>query len=261
MKKRSTIVKLFLLLLAIGLLSARWKERRPTIYIIGDSTVKNGKGDGSNGQWGWGSILPTYFDTTRLSVENYALGGTSTRTYFTKGLWEKVLNKLKKDDFLIMQFGHNDSSPLDDTARARGTLKGFGNESKEIYNPITKQQEVVHTYGWYLSKFIKEAKRKGAQVIVCSPIPRNKWIGNKLQRDTDNYPKWAKEVATREQVSFIPLHDLIADYYNQIGEDQVNTFFPSDHTHTNLEGARRNAEIIVETIEKLPDNNLKDYLK
>lgn len=261
MKKRSTLIKLILLLLVIGFFSATWKEERPTIYVIGDSTVKNGKGDGSNGQWGWGSLLPAYFDTTRLIVENHALGGTSTRTYFTKKLWEKVLNKLKKDDFLIMQFGHNDSGPLDDTARARGTLKGFGNESKEIYNPITKQQEVVHTYGWYLSKFIKEAKTKGARVIVCSPIPRNKWIGNKLQRDTDNYPKWAKEVATREQVSFIPLHDLIADYYDQIGQDQVNTFFPSDHTHTNLEGARKNAEIVAETIGKLSDNKLKEYLK
>lgn len=261
MKRRNTVVIFSLLLFAIGLLSATWKERRPIIYLIGDSTVKNGKGDGSNGQWGWGSILPAHFDTTRIAVKNQALGGTSTRTYLTKGLWEKVLNKLKKGDFLMIQFGHNDSSPLDDTARARGTLKGVGDESKEIYNPITKQQEIVHTYGWYLSKFVKEAKAKGVKVIICSPIPRNQWKQNKVIRSVDSYGQWAEKVAKKENVGFIDLNRLVADYYDQVGEKQVNTFFPSDHTHTNLEGASKNAEIVAKTIEKLPNNKLKQYLK
>jgi lysophospholipase L1-like esterase len=248
----------FLFLLLVAMKSV---ETKPVLYIIGDSTVKNGKGDGSNGQWGWGSILSTHFDTTRIAVKNQALGGTSTRTYLTKGLWEKVLNKLQKGDFLMIQFGHNDSSPLDDTARARGTLKGVGDESKEIYNPITKQQEIVHTYGWYLSKFVKEAKAKGVKVIICSPIPRNQWKQNKVIRSVDSYGQWAEKVAKQENVGFIDLNRLVADYYDQVGEKQVNTFFPSDHTHTNLEGARKNAEIVAKTIEKLPNNKLKQYLK
>ncbi|WP_052017050.1 hypothetical protein [Arcticibacter svalbardensis] len=53
------------------------------------------------------------------------------------------MKKLKPEDYIIMQFGHNDGSPLDDTARARGMIKGVGDEFKEIYNPIIKQQEVV----------------------------------------------------------------------------------------------------------------------
>ncbi|MFX5752271.1 hypothetical protein ABTE32_22895, partial [Acinetobacter baumannii] len=72
----------------------------------------------------------------------------------------------------MMQFGHNDSSPLDDTARARGTIKGIGEDSTEIYNPIRKMKEMVHTYGWYMRKFANDAKAKGATVIICSPIPR-----------------------------------------------------------------------------------------
>ena len=49
----------------------------PTLFLIGDSTVRNGKGDGANGQWGWGDFMTEYFDTTRINVVNRALGGLS----------------------------------------------------------------------------------------------------------------------------------------------------------------------------------------
>ncbi|MEH6307962.1 rhamnogalacturonan acetylesterase [Olivibacter sp. CPCC 100613] len=247
--------------LLLLILAMRPIEGKPTLFVIGDSTVKNGKGDGSNGQWGWGSLLSLYVDTSRLSIENHALGGTSTRTYLTKGLWGEVLSRLKAGDYLIMQFGHNDGGPLDDTARARGTLKGVGDEHQEIYNPITQKKEEVYTYGWYLSKFVREAKTKGAKVIICSPIPRDKWQADKVARDLNSYPKWAEEVAARENVAFVPLHDLVADYYDRIGEKQAHTFFPTDHTHTDRKGAQKNAELITKAISKLPDMGLKKYIK
>ena len=74
-------------------------QRRPVIFLIGDSTVKNGKGKGDAGQWGWGSVLEQYFDTTRIDIQNRALGGTSTRTFISKGLWRNVLDQLNKDDY------------------------------------------------------------------------------------------------------------------------------------------------------------------
>jgi hypothetical protein len=79
-----------------------------------------------------------------------------------------------------MQFGHNDASPLDDTARARGTIKGIGDDSTEIYNPIRKINEVVHSYGWYMRRFVKDTKAKGAIPIVCSLIPRDNWKDGKV---------------------------------------------------------------------------------
>ena len=88
-----------------------------------------------------------------------------------------------------MQFGHNDASPLDDTARARGTIRGTGDESKEIYNPIMKKNEVVYTYGYYIRKYIRDIKAKGATPIVCSLIPRNNWKEGKVVRSTDSYQK------------------------------------------------------------------------
>jgi lysophospholipase L1-like esterase len=237
-------------------------KERPTLYIIGDSTVKNGQGTGSGGQWGWGDFIAPYFDTTKIRIENDARGGTSSRTFQTGGLWDKVVANIKPGDYVIMQFGHNDGSPLDDTARARGTIKGIGEESKEIYNPIRKVQEVVHTYGWYMRKFINEAKAKGATAIVCSPIPRNDWKEGKVTRSTaDGYAKWAEEVAKSEGVAYINLNDLVATKYEAMGADAVKPFFPGDHTHTNIDGAKLNAQIVAEQIKIIKPGKLSSYLK
>jgi hypothetical protein len=159
----------------------------PTLFLIGDSTVRNGRGDGSNGQWGWGEPLVEYFDPAKINVVNRAVGGLSSRTYLTQGHWDRVLAMLKPGDFVMMQFGHNGSGPVDDPARARGTLRGTGEETREIDNPITKRHEVVHSYGWYLRKFIADAKARGATPIVCSPIPRKIWKDGKIARSADSY--------------------------------------------------------------------------
>jgi hypothetical protein len=103
-----------------------YKKEKPVFYIIGDSTVKNGDGTGKNNQMGWGTVITPFFDTTKIDVRNHAIGGRSSRTFITDGRWDKILETLKKGDYVIMQFGHNDASPLDDTARARGTIKGLG---------------------------------------------------------------------------------------------------------------------------------------
>lgn len=232
------------------------------MYIIGDSTVKNGQGTGSGGLWGWGDFIAPYFDTTKITIENDARGGTSSRTFQTQGLWDKVLAKLKPGDYVIMQFGHNDGSALDDTARARGTIKGVGDESKDIYNPIRKVEEVVHSYGWYLRKFINDAKAKGAIPIVCSPIPRNDWKDGKVSRSTsDGYALWAQQVAQAEGVAFINLNDLVATKYEALGAVAVKPFFPGDHTHTNIDGAKLNAKIVTDQIKAVKPGKLSSFLK
>ena len=87
---------------------------------------------------------------------------------------------IKPGDFVMMQFGHNDGGPLDDAARARGTLHGVGDETREIDNPIARQNETVHTYGWYLKQFIADARAKGATPIMCTLIPRKIWKDGKI---------------------------------------------------------------------------------
>lgn len=237
-------------------------KEKPIFYIIGDSTVKNGQGTGGGGLWGWGDFIAPYFDTAKISIENDARGGTSSRTFQTQGLWDKVLAKIKPGDYVIMQFGHNDGSALDDTARARGTIKGIGAESTEIYNPIRRMREVVHTYGWYMRKFITDTKTKGATAIVCSPIPRNDWKDGKVSRSTtDGYARWAEQVSKAEGVAFINLNDLVATKYEAMGPKAVKPFFPGDHTHTNIDGAKLNAQIVVEQIKYLKPGKLHTFLK
>jgi rhamnogalacturonan acetylesterase len=251
-----------ILLLAILSVSTAFTllKDKPVLYVIGDSTVKNGSGKGEKNMWGWGDFIADYFDKEKIRIENRALGGTSTRTFISKGLWDSVLVKLKPGDFVIMQFGHNDGSPLDDTARARGTIKGVGTESKEIYNPITKKQELVYTYGWYLRKIISEAKAKGATAIVCSPIPRSDWKDGKVLRSEQGYAGWAEQVAKTEGVFFVDLNKITADKYDISGESAVKAYFPGDHTHTNTEGAKINAASVAEGLQLLKKCPLTRYM-
>ena len=238
------------------------QKEKPTLFLIGDSTVKNGKGKGDGSLWGWGSFIEYFFNTDQINIENDALGGTSSRTFQTNGLWNAVLVRVKKGDFVMMQFGHNDSSPLDDTARARGTIKGVGVESKDTYNPIKKEQEVVYTYGWYMRKFINDIKAKGATAIVCSPIPRNPVKDGKIVLVNDRYAGWAQEIARAEKVGFIPLNQFIKAKYAASTADQVKRYFTEkDHTHTNEEGAKLNASLVIEGLKALKKNKLKAYLK
>lgn len=230
-----------------------------TLFIIGDSTVRNGQGDGSNGQWGWGEPIVAYFDTSKINVANRALGGLSSRTYLTFGYWDRLLAMLKPGDFVIMQFGHNDSGPLNDNSRARGTIKGTGEETQEIDNLITKQHEVVHSYGWYLRKFIAETIAKGATPIVCSPVPRKIWKDNKIVINSEDYGKWAADVATFAKVGFVDLNNIIARKYEALGPEKVEPLFADERTHTSLAGAEINAASVVAGLKALKKNPLAKY--
>jgi rhamnogalacturonan acetylesterase len=252
--------KVFVFVSFFFLTAFLFKKEKPTLYIIGDSTVRNGDGTGKNGQWGWGNFLANYFDTSKITIENHAIGGRSSRTFITDGRWDSILSKLKKGDFVLMQFGHNDSGPLDDTARARGTIRGTGNESKEIYNPIRKKQEVVYSYGWYMRKYVNDTKQRMAIPIVCSPIPRNEWENDKVKRSDSTYGGWAKEVAIANGAYYIDLNNKIAAQYETLGASAVAAFFPADHTHTNREGALLNAKVVAEELSKLKGKPLKKYL-
>ncbi len=233
----------------------------PTLFLIGDSTVRNGRGDGSNGQWGWGEPLVDSFDTSKINVVNRAVGGLSSRTYLTLGHWSRVLAMLKPGDCVIMQFGHNDGGPLDDTARARGSLKGIGEETQEIDNPITKRHEIVHTYGWYLKRFIADTRAKGATPIVCSLIPRKIWKDGRIVRNSDTYAGWAAEVAKSTGTFFLDLNGAIAARYDELGPEKVEPLFADEHTHTTRAGAELNAEMVITGLKALSQDPLARYFK
>ena len=237
------------------------KNEKPTLFIIGDSTVKNGSGNGAGGLWGWGDLMYEHIDTMKISIKNYARGGRSSRTFITEGLWDAVVSRIYPGDYVIMQFGHNDGGAINDTSRARGTIRGTGEETQEIDNLLTKKHEVVHSFGWYMRKYISDCKAKGAIPIVCSLIPRNDWKEGKVIRSSDSYGKWASDAAKAGGALFIDLNEIVAVHYEAIGQSEVTSkFFLSEHTHTTKAGAQLNALSVSEGITNLKECGLRAYI-
>ena len=144
---------------------SRINEKSPVAFLIGDSTVKCGAGNGEDNKWGWGSYLQNYFDTTRISIENCALGGRSSRTYFTEGLWNRVLPAIKPGDYVLIDFGHNDGGPMN-TGRARASLPGTGDDSKKVVMEKDGSTEEVYSFGHYIRMYIRQADIRQAFVKV-----------------------------------------------------------------------------------------------
>jgi rhamnogalacturonan acetylesterase len=228
----------------------------PTLWIIGDSTVKNPL----PGLEGWGTPIAAFFDASKIRVENRAIGGRSSRSYRTEGHWADVLSQIRPGDFVLMQFGHNDGGGLEKSPY-RASIHGNGDETQVAPANATGKTEVVHSYGWYMRQYIAEAKAKGATAIVVTPIPRNIWGSDgKVLRNTKDYGLWATEAAAAEGAPVIDLNKIIADQYDTLGEATVKAYFPGDHTHTSPAGAQMNAAGVVTGIRALTDCPLKDDL-
>ncbi len=257
MKMLTIHIGLALCLGWLGIASTVAAER-PTLYLIGDSTVKNGRGDGAGGLWGWGDLLGAQFDPAQVQVKNRALGGRSSRTFLTEGLWARVRQDLQPGDFVMMQFGHNDGGQLFTGNRPRASLKGNGEETRAGTVEQTGKSETVHSYGWYLRQYIAETKAKGATPIVLAPIPRNIWRDGKVARATADYGRWAREAAQQGGALFIDLNELVAQRYEAAGEQRIRTeyFTTQDHTHTTRVGAAVNAECVAEGLWQLPGDSV-----
>jgi lysophospholipase L1-like esterase len=225
----------------------------PTLFVVGDSTANNN----ANGGKGWGDPFAAFFDATKLNVLNRARAGRSSRTFLTEGLWDKVLQDLKAGDFVLIQFGHNDGGPLD-TGRARGSLPGLGEETKEV-TKTDGTKEVVHTFGWYNRKFIADVKAKGATPIILSLTARNIWKEGRVERGSGKFRQWAEELARAGGVGFVDVTTIIADKYEASGQEQVKALFGPDHTHTSPAGAEFNAAAVVAGLKGLKGDPFRKY--
>jgi lysophospholipase L1-like esterase len=168
---------------------------------------------------------------------------------------------IKPGDVVLIQFGHNDAAPLNDAQRARGTIKGTGEETEAIDNLLTKLPEVVHSYGWYLRQYVREARAAGATPIVCSLVTRKIWKDGRIVRAAESYGGWARQVAAEEGVAFIDLNELIAARYETEGAANVEAFFADEHTHTNQAGAELNAAIVTAALRALPGDPLGGWTR
>ena len=231
----------------------------PTIFLIGDTGVRDGKGDGSGGLWGWGEPFVHFFDLARVNVTNRALDGPSSRTYLTEGFWDETRALIKPGDIVIIQFGNNDGGQTPETDLFRRALEGIGDDTQEGVNPFTHKMETVHSFGWYLRKYIAETRARKATPILCTPVPRNIWKNGHIERPSAPSADWTRQVANAEHVSLLDLNERIATRYEMMGPEKVDALFAHSDTHTSLAGAEVNAEMVVAALKALSSNPVAGY--
>lgn len=239
------------------------KGDNPVLFLVGNSTMRTGTlGNGNNGQWGWGFLEHEYFDEDKITVENHALGGTSSRTFYNR-LWPDVLKGIRKGDWVIIELGHNDNGPYD-SGRARASIPGIGKDTLNVTIKETAEKETVFTYGEYMRRFINDVKKKGAYPILMSLTPRNAWEdadSTIITRVNETYGLWAKQVAKKAKVPFIDLNEITAAKFEKFGKEKVKYMFYIDRIHTSIFGARVNAESAAEGIRNYKGLALARYLK
>ena len=232
----------------------------PTLWIIGDSTVRNGTlGDGSNmNQWGWGAPIVLDFDAQKINVVNRAFGGTSSRSFYNGFFWQNLKPQIKKGDFVLLQFGANDNGG----ASGKGALPGVGAETQAVAR--AGKTETVHTFGWYLQQFVKETREQGGTPIICSLTPRKGWTADAhFQRNNTTHVAWAAAIAKTNDVPFVDLYELIARKYESLGKEKVDLLYvpsPTEKLHTGWDGAVINAECVIAGLSGLKENPLAPFL-
>jgi len=215
----------------------------PTVFIVGDSTAREGP------DLGWGDHFAMFFDTARVNIANRARAGRSSRSYFNEGSWARVLLTVKRGDFVLFQMGHNDGNADPDDVKAdekgRLSLAGLGDETVSV--PIAMPSatgplaglttETVHTYGWYMRRFIDDTRAKGATPILLTPTVRNIWKKGKVERDS-GFNDFDRQLADAEKIALVDVASVEADRLQALGEEKATLLFPIDHSHTNAEGAQ-----------------------
>ncbi len=219
-----------------------YTEGKIVLRLMGDSTMADKDLSKQNNERGWGHRLPAHLDTN-VVVVNYAQNGRSTKNFITLGLWDKVKSDLKEGEYLIIEFGHNDSKESD-PAR---------------YAPA---------YGLYsenLEMFVNHALSVGAKPIIMSPVSR-RWFdsnGNLQTNCHGDYPDAAKKVAQKTGVPYIDANSITQEWLTSLGDEAsrkyymwiepgVNPRHPDglqDNTHTNEAGARMLVDLLLPYIE------------
>ncbi|WP_406539196.1 GDSL-type esterase/lipase family protein [Fibrobacter sp.] len=162
-----------------------------SIYVVGDSTVQTYK-DNVYPQTGWGQVLGHFFDASRVSVLNYAIGGRSSRTFIEEGRLDEVKGKLQKGDYLFVQFGHNDRD----------------------YSKAARYVEPSQFSG-YIQKYVDAGQAKGANVVLVSPMNLN-GSRNVFSTGSNNYDArgMMQTVAKNNKIPFVDLNMKSYNTYN-----------------------------------------------
>ena len=233
------------------------KGNQPVLFLVGNSTMRNGTlGNGNNGQWGWGYFANKYFDETKIAVENQALGGMSTRTFYTD-LWPAIREALKPGDWVLVSIGHNDNGEFFDVKRARAVIPGTDPDTCYVgFNQRLQRNDTVYSYGTYLRNYTSETRAKGANILLMSLTPRNAFdekglIVRKPQT------AWAAQIADEQNVPFVDLNEISGAKLDSYSPWKQQYHFLGDKIHTSKFGAEMNALSAAEGIRQCSHPALK----
>ena len=154
--------KILLAVLTWLVFTAGMQQKVTTIFIIGDSTAAEKDLSKGSPERGWGMALQCFFDEAFIRVDNHAVNGRSSKSFLDEGRWQKVLDKIKPGDYVIIQFGHNDEKP----------------------NPA-RHTEPGSTFDANLAKFVTETRQMGGIPIVMNPVVRRNFAVKAVKNDDD----------------------------------------------------------------------------
>jgi lysophospholipase L1-like esterase len=236
MNRKLTVLFLFLSII----ISA---QKKPTLFLIGDSTMSNKENPDKNPEHGWGQVLGQFM-TNGIEIQNHAMNGRSSKSFRTEGRWDTVEKQLKKGDYVIIQFGHNDQKVKDST---------------KFTNPYTQ-------YRANLERYVNEARAKGAIPILMTSITRRNFNENGVLVDTHtDYPLVARMVANDLKVSFVDMQLLTEQMEIAYGPENSkklhlhfkegeNAYYPkgkADDTHLSRLGAETVAKLALKELKGL----------
>ena len=208
----------------------------PTIYLCGNSTVV----DQNYEPWAsWGQMITRWFGP-EVAISNHAESGLTARTFIASNRLDKILTTLKKGDYVFVEFGHNDE---------KEKKPGDG---------------AWYHYQYQLKIFIDEVRKKGADIVFCTPTQRRAFNNDKktLMNTHGDFPAAMKMVAEKENVPLIDLNSLTKTFFETLGyEDSKRALvhYPkemygrelADNTHFNTYGAYEVAKCVVMGMKQL----------
>ncbi|URZ00411.1 rhamnogalacturonan acetylesterase [Clostridium felsineum] len=222
-----------------------------TVYIAGDSTVSNYTSDVAP-RAGWGQVVGQYF-SKYVTVDNCAISGRSSKSFIDEGHLNEILSKIKPNDYLLIQFGHND---------------------EKIQDP-TRYTDPDTTYKSYLKQYIDGARSHHATPVLITPVSRRSFDANgKITPSHGKYPSAMIDLAKEENVTVIDLTSVSAAYFENLGPLKTENIFlhlkpdenpnypngVSDDTHFQERGAKKVAKLVLKELKK-SNCPLKYYIK
>lgn len=255
--------KLVLLLATAFIFCTAFRADKPviTIFMIGDSTMANKKMDGGNPERGWGMVLPGFFSED-IRVDNHAANGRSSKSFISEGRWEKVISRVKKGDYVFIQFGHNDEKADSTRHTDPGTtfdeiLRRYVNETRAkggipvLFNSIVRRN------------FVQPADASIAKDVRRTPGEKELPKEGTVLFDTHGaYLDSPRNVAKELGVVFIDMNKITHDLVEGLGPVESKKLFMfvapnqipafpkgrEDNTHLNVYGARTIAGLAVDAI-------------